>query len=159
MKQCKNCGAALPEDALFCPVCETELVDKLQLRAPRPKRRRAILAVLLALALLAGGLGFWSRSLRHEPQVYNAGKPLAEMQYTAQDGVNYRLYLSFAETEEAEPCERIHLSVPESGAGRAVSLLCAVPEDGTPAEGAAFAELIDHVDILTVDVEEHCVVT
>lgn len=153
MKQCKNCGAALPEDALFCPVCETELVDKLQLRAPRPKHRRAILAALLALALLAGGLGFWSRSLRHEPQVYNAGKPLAEMQYTAQDGVNYRLFLSFAEAEAAEPCERIHLFVPESGAGRAVSLLCAVPEDGTPAEGAAFAELIDHVDILTAELQ------
>ena len=154
MKQCKNCGAALPEDALFCPVCETELVDKLQLRAPRPKRRRAILAVLLALALLAGGLGLWRRSLRHEPQVYNAGKPLAEMQYTAEDGVNYRLYLSFAETaEEAEPCERIHLSLPESGEGSAVSLLCAVPEGGTPEEGAAFLELVDHADILAAELQ------
>jgi predicted nucleic acid-binding Zn ribbon protein len=152
-KSCKYCGAPLPEDALFCPFCEKEQIEKLQLRAPRPGRRRTILAALLALALLAGGLGLWRGSLRHEPQVYNAGAPVAEMQYTAGDGVNYRLFLSFAGPGETEPCERIHLSLSESGEGSAVSLLCAVPEGGTPEEGAAFLELVDHTDILAAELQ------
>ena len=50
-KSCKYCGASLPEDALFCPVCEKEQIEKLQLRAPRPGRRRAILAALLRTSI------------------------------------------------------------------------------------------------------------
>ena len=28
MKECKNCRAMLPEEARFCPLCETELSEK-----------------------------------------------------------------------------------------------------------------------------------
>ena len=148
MEHCKFCGAELPEDARFCPVCEKELIEKTPLKAPRLKHRRAVLA-LLALALLLAG-GFWLRRwrLRHEPQIYNAGAPAVDMQYTAEDGVNYRLFLSFAEKAgQAEPCEKIRLAPPKQGQGQLLSLLCAVPEGGTPGDGAAFGALIDYVEI------------
>lgn len=152
MKQCKTCGAPLPEDAMFCPVCETELMEKKLLRVPRPRRRRRVLALVLALALLSGA--FWMLRPRHTPQVYNAGSPPAEMIYTAGDGVTYRLFLSFAGAEEeTEPCEQIRLSLPESGEGEIVSLLCAVPEGGTPEDGAAFAALVEHAEIIAAPLQ------
>ena len=152
MKQCKFCGAALPEEARFCPFCEKELIEKKPLKAPRLKHRRAVLALLalalLALALLAGGFGLRRWRLRHEPQIYNAGAPAVDMQYTAEDGVNYRLFLCFAERAgQAEPCEKICLAAPKDGQGQLLSLLCAVPEGGTPGDGAAFGDLIDYVEI------------
>lgn len=85
-------------------------------------------------------------------QIYNAGAPVVDMRYTAEDGVNYRLFLSFAETaEEAKPCEEIHLPLPESGKGQLASLLCAVPEGAALEEGAAFGELIERVELRAVD--------
>lgn len=151
MKQCKRCGASLPEDALFCPICETELIEKKLLRIPSPRRRRRALALLLALALLVGVL--WILRPRHEPKIYNAGSPLTDMRYTAGDGKTYRLFLSFAGAEEREPCERVLLSLPESGEGEIVSLLCAVPEGGTPEDGAAFAELMERVEIIAAPLQ------
>lgn len=82
--------------------------------------------------------------LAAEPRIYNFGAPAVDMQYTAADGVSYHLFLSVAETaEEAESCERVRLSLPESGKGHCVSLLCAVPEGAELPEGAAFAELME----------------
>ena len=114
MKPCKFCGAELPEDAHFCPFCETEQEEKKPLRVPHPRRLRRILALLLALALLIGG--FFLLRPRHQPQVYNAGSPLSDMLYTAQNGIRYRLFLSVAgEEAEPTPCARLQLSLPESG--------------------------------------------
>ncbi|MBR5095089.1 MAG: hypothetical protein IK095_08345, partial [Oscillospiraceae bacterium] len=84
----------------------------------------------------------------HTPQVYHAGAPVTEMHYTAEDGVDYRLFLSFADTaEEAEPCRSIRLPLPKSGQGQVFSLLCAIPEGGTLADGVAFGSLIEQVDL------------
>lgn len=57
MKQCKNCHASLPDDALFCPYCETEQIEKMQLSIPHPRRWKRLLSLLLALALTVGLLG------------------------------------------------------------------------------------------------------
>lgn len=183
MKKCKFCGAELPEEAQFCPFCEKELIEKKPLEAPRPRRRRVILALLSALALLlilalsTGGLGLLRRGVppeepaeqevpaeqaepaKPEGKVYNAGAPAFDMQYTAEDGVNYRIFLTCAETAEAaEPCERITFPNPGDEEARAVSLLCAVPEGGTLADGAAFGELIEKVDLRVGDRENAAVV-
>ena len=85
-------------------------------------------------------------------RIHNAGAPAVDMWYTAADGVNYRLFLSFAETaEEAKPCEEIRLPLPEGGKGQLASLLCAVPEGGALEDGAAFGELIEHVELRAED--------
>ena len=75
MKRCGTCGAELPDEAAFCPVCEKELVEKVRLRAPWP-RRRLILAVL-ALALLAVGFGIWRGIDRKRPTAEPAAAPVA----------------------------------------------------------------------------------
>ena len=86
---------------------------------------------------------------------YNAGAPAYDMHYPAEDGLSYRLFLSFdKDAEDAEPCEVILLPLPESGTGRFVSLLCAVPEGSSSADGAAFGELIEAVTVGAVNGEE-----
>lgn len=38
---CRRCGAELPENASFCPHCETPLREKRPVRPPHPWRRKA----------------------------------------------------------------------------------------------------------------------
>lgn len=55
-KKCMYCGASLPEDASFCPRCAKSLIEKTEIKFPRPWRRKLLraLACTLALAVLAG---------------------------------------------------------------------------------------------------------
>lgn len=56
---CSNCRAELPEDADSCPECGVYAGDLYDERVHRPKTRFALFAVLLALAVIAGGAAVW----------------------------------------------------------------------------------------------------
>ncbi len=58
MKQCKNCGRELPEEATFCPYCETEQIDVKAAELPKVWRKKAMIAaiVVVCFALIAVGI-------------------------------------------------------------------------------------------------------
>ena len=56
---CSNCRAVLPDDADSCPECGVYAGDLYDERVHRPKTRFGLFALLLALALGAGGAAVW----------------------------------------------------------------------------------------------------
>ena len=53
MKKCIKCGAELPDDAVFCPHCETSQYGKLSVTPPSPKRHRNVIAVICVVIVIA----------------------------------------------------------------------------------------------------------
>lgn len=56
---CSNCRAPLAEDVTECPECGVYAGDLYDERVHRPKTRYRFFAVLLGIALLAGGAAVW----------------------------------------------------------------------------------------------------
>ena len=56
-KVCPHCGAALPEEAAFCPYCAQTVNRRSHLKAPAEGWRRALRRALMVLMplLLVGG--------------------------------------------------------------------------------------------------------
>lgn len=66
-KKCRYCGAALPEDASFCPHCARSQLAAIYFPTPEPPKKRSRLPLILATfsgaaVLLAGGLLLFYRT-------------------------------------------------------------------------------------------------
>ena len=55
-KQCRNCGAELPEDASFCPRCAQSQIERREVKPPRLWRKKALITAGCALVLAAAVL-------------------------------------------------------------------------------------------------------
>ena len=88
MKTCINCGKELPDQAAWCPYCETEQRKPETVRMP-VRRRRKILAALAAVAVLC--ICALSAVLYHRPKVYEGG---AQVMYRL-NGRDCKVFLSF----------------------------------------------------------------
>lgn len=55
-KKCPDCGAALPEDASFCPYCAKSLIEKTEVMAPRPWRKKALYGLICVLIMIVTAL-------------------------------------------------------------------------------------------------------
>lgn len=92
-KHCIHCGAPLPEDAGFCPVCakaQTIAAPVKPLRRHRPLR---FVGFGLAAAILVAAAALWLSSiLGKKPQTYEGD---ATLRYTM-DGETYQLLLTFS---------------------------------------------------------------
>ena len=87
-KQCKNCGAELPEDASFCPHCAQSQIERSEVKPPHLWRKKALIAGLwVALAAVIPLL--WV--LSQQPKAYEGG---AYVVYTDRDG-SYELLAAF----------------------------------------------------------------
>ena len=80
---CQFCGAQLPEGATFCPACSQNLIEKTELRAPKPRKKK-ILALCLALVLIVGAAAAVIGLTRKPEASY--GMNMAEFQ-TNKEGV------------------------------------------------------------------------
>lgn len=114
-KTCLRCGAALPEEAAFCPVCTASQMERQTMALPRRRRRvwpvAAGCLLLVALALPVGAV-LWSSTARVEtlPEdttpltAYHESEDGAEKRYSAlcqiyyegEDGQLYHVFASFS---------------------------------------------------------------
>lgn len=83
-KKCPLCGAALPEEAAFCPHCARSIQPRAEAAAPRLWGRLLRPALVFLAALLAAG-AYW---YGNRPQVIDPGG--AELRYTL-DGAEYQI--------------------------------------------------------------------
>lgn len=86
-KQCKHCGAELPEDASFCPHCAQSQNERSDMRPPRLWRKKLMCVILALLLLTAAALAVF---LSHKPKVFEGG---ASVTYTDRDGT-YQLLVT-----------------------------------------------------------------
>lgn len=87
-KQCRNCGAALPEDASFCPHCAQSQIERSEVKPPRLWRKKTLYGFLGMLLLAAVALAVF---LPHRPKTFEGG---AYIVYTDRDG-DYALLAAF----------------------------------------------------------------
>ena len=95
-KPCPSCGACLPEEAAFCPLCAQNVCSRQTIKAPNRRRWKQWKRIFLltALALLAAGIYDAAT-----PDVYDAW---GEFTYTM-DGNPYHLVLTFRNDATPEP--------------------------------------------------------
>ncbi len=140
MKQCVNCGRELPDDASFCPWCETEQQEPRQALTPRVWRRRTLLICsALAVLLTVGALLY--AALR--PRVFDAGGP--ELTYRG-----YHVLLSFSFDTPRPAQGSKELTIPSHADYASPSQLCAYRSNDTVNAGEDFMALVARV---TLDVE------
>ena len=131
-KQCRNCGAELPEDASFCPHCTQSQIEKQCVKPPRLWRKKALIAALCVLVLAAAALAVY---LPHRPKTYEGG---ASVTYTDKDGT-YELLVSTSpnDLKNIQPEEKKTLSASVNDTYGLPALL-GVYQNETPADPAAF---------------------
>ena len=147
-KHCPHCGMALPEDASFCPHCESVLIEKHPAAVPKPKRRRRITAAILLAAVLAAALtavGFASRGKVIDAQG-------AELTYET-DGQTFHLALSF-ESQGGAPFfgqpEIVENARGDQLHGRTATSLLFVDNGGKENKKGPFLALVDHCEVTAV---------
>ena len=76
-KQCRNCGADLPEDASFCPLCAQSQIERREVKPPRLWRKKALItagcALVLAAAVLCPSLAVRGGENHHKRQKKGKG--------------------------------------------------------------------------------------
>ena len=106
-KQCRNCGAALPEDASFCPHCTQSQIERSEVKPPRLWRKKTLYGLLGALVLIVAALAVF---LPHRPKTFEGG---ASVTYTDKDGTYELLVSTFSDDiENKQPEEKRTISFP-----------------------------------------------
>lgn len=59
-KFCKYCGAELPDEASFCPVCAADQVVKAEVEIPKPRKKRIFAAIIAGAAVVIAAAGLWA---------------------------------------------------------------------------------------------------
>lgn len=136
-KQCKACGAELPDGASFCPHCAESQIEKTQMKPPHPWRKKALLAALGVLVLAVVALTIL---LPHRPKTYDGGTSVA---YTDEDGT-YELFVTTLLTgiTQKQPEEKRTLTCSADDRS-ALPALLGVFQDGALVDPDAFLRKVD----------------
>ena len=146
MKNCKNCGKPLPDEAAFCPYCESDQTERRQMKPPA-KKAWLPWAVCVGMAVIL--LSSWL-VLRHKPRTIEAG-PTAVWQ----DGkTTWNVFTTFdlASLETGLGQENVEVFLPPGESSHLFDLLFALRpgETGDKDAAAASADLfygkIDNIE-------------
>lgn len=137
-KQCRNCGAELPEDASFCPHCTQSQIERSEIKPPRLWRKKTLYAFLGVLLFTTAALAVF---LPHRPKTFEGG---ASVTYTDRDGT-YELLVSTSSEDlnNKQPEEKRTLSFPVGESSRVPALL-GVYQDGELANPQNFLSKLEH---------------
>lgn len=136
-KQCRNCGAELPEDASFCPHCAQSQIERSEVKPPRLWRKKALIALSCVLILAAVALAFFCVK---RPKVYEGGATVA---YTDQDGT-YELLVTFHPDDIVNNRPVGVKSVSQSTSEVSnMTVMLGVYQDGRIADTEAFFEKVE----------------
>lgn len=139
MKQCIHCGRALPDEASFCPYCETEQTPPKPADLPKKWRKKAVTA--LALVCVLAFAGFIGHSLKKPKILDNGG---AETVYRGYH-VLVRLTGLPEDTVEGQP-EYERTMRPNTGFAMPARLFV-FKENDTVNAAEEFMELADRVSL------------
>ena len=105
--KCPYCNTEIPDDASFCPHCAHSLKEKKQVEPARPFRRKAMIAALCALIVLAA-IGIYTAANRAGTYETNG----AWLSYADGDG-EYELIATFfpGDIENNRPVESKSVSL------------------------------------------------
>ncbi len=141
MKTCIHCGKPLPDDASFCPYCETVQTEPKDAELPKKWRKKAvtILGIVLLIALTAA-IGYGLR----QPKTIEADGP--ELDYKG-----YHVMIRLNGLKDLEPPYEGEASAEKTNnanAGYAVpSRLFVFKDNDMVNAGEEFAALIDHASV------------
>lgn len=136
--KCRNCGAALPEDASFCPHCAQSQIERSEVKPPRLWRKKALYGLLGGLILMVAALAVF---LPHRPKTFEGG---ASATYTDKDGTYELLVSTFSEDiQNKQPQEKrtIFFPVDESSC---LPVFLGVFHDGKPVDPESFLSKLEH---------------
>lgn len=127
-KTCIHCGAPLPEDAAFCPVCARAQMIAAPVKPLRRHRPLRFALLGLAAAILVAAAAWWlSSCLGKKPQTYEGD---ATIRY-ALDGETYQLLLTFSDGSGLRPELESGAQIREGETYAKPSQLYILAEDGS----------------------------
>ena len=138
MKKCIKCGQELPDEAAFCPGCETAQREPEPVKPPRVWRRKTLIACVTLAALLVIAATLYA-VLR--PRVYDSGGP--ELTYRG-----YHVLATFQVKGEPRAAERSRTSTVPSHADYAYPAQIYIYRDNdTRNAREAFMEQVAYVSL------------
>ena len=144
MKPCVNCGSQLPDEAAFCPFCETEQTPSEAVRPPRVWRRKTAI-ICAALAVIAIAAAVLYSALR--PRVFIADGP--ELNYRG-----YHVFLTFQlRGETYAPEASASRTIPSHADYSRPTQLYAFKKNDTVNAREAFLDLIAKASMVTVPLD------
>ncbi|MGN8895425.1 zinc-ribbon domain-containing protein [Flavonifractor sp. HCP28S3_F3] len=88
---CPHCGAALPENAAFCPHCAKDVHPRKDTGTPAPLQKKLLLGLLALAVVIAAGVGIWYLNRPYVPREYDG---VGEVYYET-GGKTYQLLVAW----------------------------------------------------------------
>ena len=150
-KRCIHCGAELPEDASFCPVCAQSQVKRQKVSPPRRRWKRPLtIFVTLVIIIAAAGVSMWRLRELGQPSA-NLYEGDAQLHYTDEDG-SYDLFLMLNARSDPRPETETRAEMREGETSASPSQLWIEPGEGAGSQEDFMAK-VDSYSVQTIPLD------